>query len=222
MKEEVRLNASDLNLTILNFWKAEQKPVRKLRLFNVACCRLLQPWITESELVKVIDNVERFVDEALSESQIKFFDDQLGRRQLRGRVPTNEQDYFTFTCVHRLCTSIRDIEPPDCWRRIMDSGPHYFDRGSTTHAFNVVPNFFHDIFGNLFHPVAFDPAWRTSTAVGVAQAMYDARDFAAMPVLADALQDAGCEHADILQHCRDEKQVHVRGCWVVDLVLNKS
>jgi hypothetical protein len=49
--------------------------------------------------------------------------------------------------------------------------------------------------------------------------MYEARDFSAMPILADALQDAGCDNDDILSHCRDTKQVHVRGCWVVDLVL---
>jgi hypothetical protein len=51
--------------------------------------------------------------------------------------------------------------------------------------------------------------------------MYDSRDFAAMPILADALQDAGCDHADILAHCRGDGP-HVRGCWVVDLALGKS
>jgi hypothetical protein len=43
-----------------------------------------------------------------------------------------------------------------------------------------------------------------------------------MPILADALQDAGCDNADILNHCRDANGVHVRGCWVVDLVLGKE
>jgi hypothetical protein len=79
-----------------------------------------------------------------------------------------------------------------------------------------------DIFGNPFRPVAFDPAWRTSTAVAIAKQMYESRDFGAMPILADALQDAGCDNEDILNHCRDANQVHVRGCWVVDLVLGKS
>jgi hypothetical protein len=78
-----------------------------------------------------------------------------------------------------------------------------------------------DIFGNPFRPVAFDPAWRTATAVGIAAKMYDSRDFAAMPILADALQDAGCENDAILRHCREEA-THVRGCWVVDLVLGKQ
>ena len=42
------------------------------------------------------------------------------------------------------------------------------------------------------------------------------------PKAADALQDAGCEDEQVLAHCRDEKAVHVRGCWVVDLVLGKA
>ena len=78
-----------------------------------------------------------------------------------------------------------------------------------------------DIFGNPFRPVAFDPAWRTSTAVALAEGMYDRRDFGAIPILADALQDAGCEDEQILSHCRGDGP-HVRGCWVVDLVLGKE
>jgi hypothetical protein len=79
-----------------------------------------------------------------------------------------------------------------------------------------------DIVGNPFRPATFDPAWRTSTVVAVTRGMYESRDFSAMPILADALQDAGCTSDDILDHCRDPKQPHVRGCWVVDLVLGKS
>ncbi len=78
-----------------------------------------------------------------------------------------------------------------------------------------------DIFGNPFRPVAFDPSWHTSTAVALAQRMYDSRDFGVMPILGDALQDAGCDNDDILDHCRGDGP-HVRGCWVVDLVLGKS
>jgi hypothetical protein len=51
--------------------------------------------------------------------------------------------------------------------------------------------------------------------------MYDDREFSAMPILADALQDAGCDDEDVLTHCRDTSLAHVRGCWVVDLVLGK-
>jgi len=74
------------------------------------------------------------------------------------------------------------------------------------------------IFGNPFRPVAFDPAWRTSTAIVLARGMYESREFSPMPILADALQDAECDSVDILDHCRGPGP-HVRGCWVVDLVL---
>jgi hypothetical protein len=77
-------------------------------------------------------------------------------------------------------------------------------------------------FGNPFRPVSFDAEWRTSTAVLLAKQMYESRDFSTMPILADALQDAGCDNADILNHCRDANGTHVRGCWVIDLVLGKS
>jgi hypothetical protein len=78
-----------------------------------------------------------------------------------------------------------------------------------------------DIIGNPFRPVTADPTWLTSTVTALAKQMYESRDFTAMPILADALQDAGCDHADILAHCRGDGP-HVRGCWVVDLVLSRT
>ncbi|MBN9517067.1 hypothetical protein J0H58_00885 [bacterium] len=78
-----------------------------------------------------------------------------------------------------------------------------------------------DIFGNPFRPLAFDPAWRTTAVVGVGMGMYEGRDFSPMPVLADALEEAGCTAPDVLEHCRGPN-THVRGCWVVDLVLGKT
>jgi hypothetical protein len=78
-----------------------------------------------------------------------------------------------------------------------------------------------DVFPNPFRPVPFSPEWRTATAVALSRQQYDSRNFSAMPILADALQDAGCDNADILDHCRGPGP-HVRGCWVVDLVLGKE
>jgi hypothetical protein len=80
----------------------------------------------------------------------------------------------------------------------------------------------YDIFGNPFRPIPFAPKWRTDTVLSLALQMYESRDFGAMPILADALQDAGCDNDDILSHCRDATLTHVRGCWVVDLVLGKQ
>jgi hypothetical protein len=78
-----------------------------------------------------------------------------------------------------------------------------------------------EVFGNPFRPVAFDPAWRTATVLALASRMYEAREFGPMPILADALQDAGCENEDVLTHCRGDGP-HVRGCWVIDLVLGRG
>jgi hypothetical protein len=79
-----------------------------------------------------------------------------------------------------------------------------------------------DIFGNPFRPVSFSAEWRTDTAVALAHQMYESREFGAMPILADALQEAGCDCDAVLTHCRNANQVHVRGCWVVDGVLGLS
>ena len=78
-----------------------------------------------------------------------------------------------------------------------------------------------DIFGNPFHPVTLNPAWLTPSVVNLAQAIYDDRAFARMPDLADALHEAGCDNDEILSHCRGPGP-HVRGCWVVDLLLGKE
>ena len=66
------------------------------------------------------------------------------------------------------------------------------------------------VFGNPFRPVIADPSWLTSTVVALARQMYESRDFSAMPILADALMDAGCGNAEVLDHCRGEGP-HVRG-----------
>jgi hypothetical protein len=79
-----------------------------------------------------------------------------------------------------------------------------------------------DILGNPFRRAKFNKGWHTSTSVELARQMYDSRDFSIMPILADALEDTGCDNDDVLSHCRDPRGTHVRGCWVVDLVLGKS
>jgi hypothetical protein len=82
----------------------------------------------------------------------------------------------------------------------------------------------HDVFGDFFRPAAINPAWlawNDTTAQKIAQAIYDERAFDLMPILADALEEAGCTDANILHHCRQPAE-HVRGCWVIDLVLGKA
>jgi hypothetical protein len=81
-----------------------------------------------------------------------------------------------------------------------------------------------DIFPSPFRPKFLSRdwfLWNGETPLILARQMYESCDFSAMPILADALQDAGCDNGDILSHCRDTSLTHVRGCWVIDLVLGK-
>jgi hypothetical protein len=82
-------------------------------------------------------------------------------------------------------------------------------------------NILRDILGNPFRPITFLPDWRTPTVLALAQQMYDSRDFSAMPILADALMDADCSDEVILMHCRGPGP-HVRGCFCVDAILQRS
>ena len=84
-----------------------------------------------------------------------------------------------------------------------------------------------ELFANPFRPRSVDAAWLTPTVVQVARGAYEDRqlpagtlDIASLAVLADALEDAGCSDPDILGHLRGPGP-HVRGCWVVDLILAK-
>jgi hypothetical protein len=78
-----------------------------------------------------------------------------------------------------------------------------------------------DIFGNPFCPVTLDPVWQTANVLALAEAIYTERAFDRMPILGDALEEAGCTNNEILDHCRSGGE-HVRGCWVVDLLLGKA
>jgi len=75
-----------------------------------------------------------------------------------------------------------------------------------------------DVLGYTEVTVRLDPEWQTSTAVAIVRGMYESRDFSAMPILADALQDSGCDEPEILEHCRAESS-HFRGCWVCEWLL---
>jgi hypothetical protein len=83
--------------------------------------------------------------------------------------------------------------------------------------------FARDIF-NPFRPVTIDPtwlAWNDGTVVKLAQAIYDERAFDRLPILADALEEAGCDPAELLAHLRGPGP-HVRGCWAVDFLLGRG
>ncbi|MFO0822971.1 MAG: hypothetical protein U0792_07605 [Gemmataceae bacterium] len=92
--------------------------------------------------------------------------------------------------------------------------------GCCCREFNAQPDYWFSkaCHGGPIHLDRFHPEWRTSTAVALSRQIHDSQDFSTMPILADALQDAGCISTDILEHCRSS-HTHHRGCRVVELVL---
>ena len=95
-------------------------------------------------------------------------------------------------------------------------------------AFPFIAHLLRDLFGNPFHPVSLAPAWQTAAVLALARAAYEDRilpagtlDTDRLAVLADALEEAGCDNTDILDHLRGI-DLHVRGCWCLDLVLGQE
>lgn len=75
--------------------------------------------------------------------------------------------------------------------------------------------------GSPFAYTVPDPRWLTAAVLGLARAAYHGRDFAALPILADALEEAGCDDPAVLTHARHHRD-HARGCWVLDMLLGKE
>lgn len=67
----------------------------------------------------------------------------------------------------------------------------------------------------------FDPRWRTADVMGIARRMAEERESQSLPILADALEDAGCPNEAILSHCRGPGP-HARRCWMLDLILGTA
>ena len=180
---------------------------RKCRLFAVACCRLTPSSITHRECLALVDLAELFADGGVSRQQLvrarETVHEWAREQGLIGNDEGVEQRWLAQWGAFQAASTSR-IRP-------------VYGFLSTRRYRPLLA----DIFGPTARETSFDTRWRTEHTVGIAGKMYDERDFAAMPILADALQEAGCENAAILTHCR-EPGVHVRGCWVVDLVLGKG
>jgi hypothetical protein len=120
-------------------------------------------------------------------------------------------------------TSERDIEEADRRRH----GSQWFDEAAWVLECARMCQIIRESFAHLFDPVAVHRDWRTKTVLELAEAAYRHRDpsdgtleAVRLAVLADALQDAGCDSAVLLDHLR-EPGPHVRGCWALDLILDK-
>jgi hypothetical protein len=212
---------------LMTYFVADRMSLRKLRLAEVAICRRVERDLVDERSRHALEVSEAYADGLVSDevlaaarSHAKAVYQSL-RPHATGREPP-------FMAILSLCGAV-GTEPDLRMQADMidialfaprprpDSIPSELRAASAAEAELV-----RDVFGNPFRQVSFSPSWRTGTAVSLAQQMYDAREFSGMPILADALQDAGCDSDDVLFHCRDTTATHVRGCWVCDLLLGRG
>jgi hypothetical protein len=226
---------------------ADSSSERKLRLFLHACCCRIQHALTDDRSRKALAELERLIEgrpghwdlETLQSLAKEASDAVEAPLYVDGILRANSESYAANAVLCATSSDLGTTRMKEYSLSSLTSAAHYARGVFAGEVYRRTRNreqaeaadaaeaavqvaLLRDIFGNPFRPVKLKPAWLTSTVVQLARGIYEERAFDRMPILADALQDAGCDNDDVLDHCRDAKQVHVRGCWVVDLVLGKS
>ncbi len=207
---------------ILEFLR-ERASDRKLRLFACAYCRLQWDLLGDKRSRKAVEVAERYADGLAGEPERNdAAEEALAAASEAAKANLADSDATPpalaayaatgawYTVYYQASAAARttcDADASDWYAESRIEMPH--------------PELLRDIFGNPFRPVTIDPTWLTFKVIVLAQAIYDEMAFDRMPSLADALEDSGRHDADILNHCRGPGS-HVRGCWVVDLILGKS
>jgi hypothetical protein len=216
---------------------------RKLRLFTVACCRRIRHLLDVEECQRAVEVAERYADGQADADEL----DEARRAATENiHIATWFRDQgCALSAVDRATRRPEAVEhgwnvdrrfsPAGLAEQTADSarsaatsvGAVRSGRHVRRSARAVVresrcqADFLRCILGNPFRPVSFESASRTPTVLSLATSSYTERDFGTLPILADALEDAGCDNFDILDHCR-QPGGHVRGCWVIDLLLGKG
>ena len=225
---EDRLGPDDWRATPDPGWMleflGEAADERKLRLFACACARRVLPIAPVEAWRALLDALERFVEseaswaecEALTEAAdaVPIEDHESPESSVRrsvenvAREPAHEGAQYAASCAVQatIAVALRD-----------GTGPIHSNTYLPEHRAQA------DLLRCVFAPPGeFDAeSWRTSAVVALAEGIHADRAFDRLPILADALQDAGCDDAEVLDHCRGPGP-HVRGCWVVDRVLGRG
>jgi hypothetical protein len=206
---------------------------RKLRFFACACCRLIWRLLTDERSRQAVLVAERLADgQATLDMLIATHADAGEASQLAYTLAlVDDTNEYPSSAARFASDDLSDVDmhhaasvcaADAAWATSVAidvkgyRGPNPYVASRKAQAALL-----HDIFGNPFSSVSVHASWQTRTVVGLAQAIYDERAFDRLPILADALEESGCANADILNHCR-EPGPHVRGCWVVDLLLGKE
>jgi hypothetical protein len=228
-------------------WHVEDwASARKLRLFACSCCRLIWHLLTDVRAHNALVTAEQFADGHVDKAEVDAASAQVNMAV--DEVRANQTLlYFekwapggaavATACAAAIDTfSMQLVESSAGWAVHAVAGNYALE--DPHEEARRVERFYteerkqaslaRDIFGNPFRPVILDPLWLTPTVKALAAAAYDDRTLPAgsldpdrLGILADALEDAGCDDAAILGHLRGPGP-HFRGCWVLDLLLGKK
>jgi hypothetical protein len=183
---------------------------RKVRLFIVGCCRRYR---IETEIPdqKSWDAVH--VAELYAEGNETERDLEAARRDAEDSAAAGCRAavYATAGDVWQGALAVIEMIPNMMWQ-----GDDTWEEERAQRAI------LRDVVGPLpFRPLTFEPSWPSPAVQALAGGIYEDRRFQDLPILADALEEAGCANADILTHLRQPGE-HVRGCWALDLILGRT
>ncbi len=227
---ELEWQRADRPTGMLLFLRARASERKKL-LFDCACCRHVWSKLGQADQLAVID-AEQCADDpvAIQQMLLRLEPERKAALEVAGLGNLN---HFVSDSLKQLLTDQTSLRIHFGSHRDWGIGSlafeaarlaatTEFETSSTTQAIeeSVQAEFVREIFGNPFRPITLDSGRLTSTVIDLAQAIYDERAFDCMPILADALMDAGCDSKEIIAHCRGDAP-HVRGCWLVDLIIEK-
>jgi hypothetical protein len=200
---------------------------RKLWLFAVACCRRLGPLLQDTRIITALDVAERHADGAATQADLQA---PLRAAALAQRAQRRKALLFAYAAVMDACgPGGLGAAEKAAWAEAAaaDSRATHGERlrRSRPDLYASQAALCRDVIGNSFRPATPLPpsvvAWNNATVVKVAQGIYEERRFRDLPILADALLDAGCDDEELMAHLRSEG-THVRGCWAVDVILGKQ
>ena len=217
MTEAEWLAATD-SVTMLDYLRGKMSD-RKLRLFTCAVCRQLAPFVETVSFIQGIELAESYADGKGTKAAMKRQRQTLDERNYSLAMGPN---WASGEC-DALFLAIAALSERD-FRTFPTYLSDQMAEGRSKSMMDVFRSTFvlvKDIFDNPFRPITINPSWLTSTVFALAPGIYSEKAFDRMPILADALQDAGCDNEDLLNHCRGPEP-HVRGCFVIDALLDKQ
>lgn len=240
MTEEEWRTSIDL-ARMLQFAGEALRRERKLWLFAVGCCRRLDRLLVDDSR-SALATAERFADGEIGKARLKsgrtLANTALVKQTTGLRNPLRSlRGHAALAVCHVLEQGKKTRSSAgviQAWQWVSESARcagYVLTRSRSESGIDWTNEWGHQfqllrcVVGSItFRPAAIEPAilaWNNATVVKLARTIYEDRQFELMPILGDALEDAFCDNAEILDHCRGPGP-HVRGCWVVDLILGKE